>query len=121
MLAIRTILIAAVAASPIAAAAAELPVTKLHSAHVIHVHRMSHGRVHVGYYFGQAGARWGGTSSYWYSSAFAFGGAPGWAGGVPGAVAGPRRAAAIACYVRPPIVCLEEPVVRPVALAGPPR
>jgi hypothetical protein len=116
MLAIRTILIAGLAISPIAATAAELPVTGLHSTHVIHVHRYAP-RVHVGYYWGRTGARWGGTAGYWYSSDFAFAGAPGWNAG---AAAGPRSAAALACYLRPPTVCLEQPVVRPIALLAPP-
>jgi hypothetical protein len=123
MLAIRTVLTVAVAFSPIAAAAAELPVAEHQNAHVVHIHRMHVGygaRAHIGYYFGQTGSRWGGTASYWYASRFAFGGAPA-LNGMPGAVAGPRRAAAIVCYERPPTVCLSEPVVRPVALDGPPR
>lgn len=120
MTAFRTMLIAAATCAPIATSAAELPVTKLHSAHVIRMHHLGYGRVHVGYYWGQAGARWGGTGRYWYSSAFAFGGGPGWST-VPGAVAGPRSAPAVACYVRPPAVCFEHPVVRSVSLAAPPR
>lgn len=109
-------MIAAVAVSPIAASAAELPVAPSgHLGHIQRLHVRYGARAHVGYYFGQTGSRWGGTGRYWYGSGFAFGG-PTW-NGVPGAEAGPRRAAAIICYERPPEVCLTEPVVRPVTLA----
>lgn len=116
MLAIKTVLTASLALLPLAASAAELPVPKLHRAHVYRVHARYVQRVHFGYYWGQSGWRWGGSAHSWYGSTFAFGGPPG-----PAALASsPKGVAAIDCSGPRPNVCLAEPVVVPVALAGPP-
>lgn len=107
---------------PIAATAAELPVTRSH--HRVTVHRVHHlhvavQRQHFGYYFGQWGRRSGGTASSWYGSTFALAGGP-WDG--PGIVlkASPRGVAAIHCTTRRPDACLAEPVIAAVPVAEPP-
>ena len=115
---LRTMLIAAIAIVPFAATAAELPVEKPLRVHRLHVRERP--LAHTGYYWGRWGWRGGGTARYWYASTFGFGGVLGW-NGEPGAVASPRGISALKCYVRPPTVCLTEPIVRPVALEGPPR
>lgn len=107
---------------PLVANAAELPVPKRHG-HVVRHHRVhvAHAaRLHFGYYFGNWGWRSGGTGRSWYSSRFVLAGEPGW--GEPSTVfaSGPRNAPAIVCSPRRPLVCLAEPTLGPVAMAGPP-
>ncbi len=96
---------------PLAARAAELPMSKLPKAHRA-VHHQRALPVHLGYYFGGFGSRSGGAAGSWYGSAFALVGSP--AG--PGVLlaSSPKGVAAIHCPPRRPLVCLAEPVVMPV-------
>jgi hypothetical protein len=120
MPAIKTLLIAAVVASPLAATAAELPMpeTQRAAAHHHRVHISYAPRVHVGYYWGDWASRQGGSPRFWYGSVFAFGGAPGWSG-VSTAIASSRRLAVIDCAGPRPGVCVAEPVVTPVPYGAP--
>jgi hypothetical protein len=113
------ILAALLAMLPVAANTAELPLPKLHR--VVHHHHLHAGRTpqpHFGYYFGRWGWRWGGTARTWYNSTFVLAGRADWGEPPVSFASGPPSNPVIACPPRRPLVCLAEPALEPVALAG---
>ncbi len=115
---------AVVAASTLAANAAELPLAKIYRSRSFaarHIRTARRPLVHAGYYWGSRGYRWGGTAGSWYGSSFVFAGGP-WSGGPARLVAAsPPGVAAIKCPADRPYACLAEPITVPVAVVERPH
>ena len=103
------IAVAALAAATLAAHAAELPLAKLHTARVHRLHGAHVVRIHNGYYWGQWGARTGGSAGLWYRSTFGLGGEV--------LASSPRSVFAVQCNWDRPDACFSKPIVVPVQAA----